>query len=1321
MLPSRSDAAYHSKIEKVANCLVNAAYQVVALPIVSVIIKAPGSQKEVKTYALLDSGSTSTFCTPKILEELGIKGSKQRISLSTISESTESMDTTVVDIEVLDKYERNMQSLTSVIVCNQIPVSELHVPQCSQLANYPHLAGLDIPEPELGEVTLLIGQDHSECLVPLEVKRGMKGQPYATRSMLGWSINGPLTTRGKQSLTNHVASYHVTVNSSCCDRLHEDIKAMWALETNEMSDSREALSQVEKEVTQMWKATTTIEGGRYVMPIPFKDTQPKLPDSREMAQRRLNHLSRRFQKSESLRVEYTQAMNEVIEQGYAEEVQDEEMNRQDGKVWYVPHHPVLNPKKGKLRIVYDCAAQYCGQSLNQHIHAGPDLIQKLAGVLLRFRLGRVAVMADIKAMYYQVAVKRDDRDVLRFLWWPQGDTSSTPKTYRMTRHLFGGTWSPSCCTTALQYAIEESSTLTAQEQEQALQSFYVDDYLRSMDNEQEAQRTSRAIRDALQMRKFTLTKWTSNYPEIVKEFIDPHTNPSPEKLKLAESEKERALGIIWNKSSDELGYDVCVTAKPTTRRGILSMLSSVFDPLGLASPFVLKARLIVQRLCREKLGWDEPIPDNELKEWKKWTSELPDLALIKVPRWVRPSDDNEEYQLHHFSDGSTKAYGVVSYLVSRSSDGKISSHIMTAKARLVPLKAVSIPRIELMASTLAARQDAYMKKALESTITLLPSQFWSDSMIVLSYIRNKERKFHTFVSNRVATIRDHSKAEQWHHIKGEENPADDCSRGLSPMQLMSERWLYGPDVIRQAKSLQWPVEKEVPLHDDDPEMKKEKPVCLMVQASNDPLHKLMSYYSDWNRLRRAVAWLKLIVRAKITKSTTMLPMSPEIIKEAEKQIVKWMQREAYGNEMEDLKQRNQVSNSSKLKQLKPVMIDGLLCVGGRIEHASIPMSARHPAIIPGRHHVSQLMIQRTHASLGHAGREHVMAQLRENYWIVSGRTAVRQELSRCVPCKRREANPVTQIMADLPEDRLIHGGHPFKTTGVDLFGPFPVKFKRGRDVRYACLFTCLTTRAVHLEIVHNLSADSFMQALQRFTARRGKVEVMRSDNGRNFVRAERELRENMQSWSKMKDIEDKLNDKGIQWIFNPPYASSHGGVWERQIRTIRRVIAGVCKEQVLTDESLHTLFCTVENIVNSRPLTVVSTDPDDFTPLTPNHLLIPKVKLEDGRALSDPNVSAKLSRRHLQQVNLLADTFWKRWVREYLPELQRRGKWTQENRHLSRGDIVLVMEPTVPRSKWKLGRVMDGVKENHRSVQVRTENGIVTRAIQKLCLLEKSE
>ena len=284
-------------------------------------------------------------------------------------------------------------------------------------------------------------------------------------------------------------------------------------------------------------------------------------------------------------------------------------------------------------------------------------------------------------------------------------------------------------------------------------------------------------------------------------------------------------------------------------------------------------------------------------------------------------------------------------------------------------------------------------------------------------------------------------------------------------------------------------------------------------------------------------------------------------------------------------------------------------------------------------------------------------------------------------CKKRDAKQGEQVMADLPEERLTPDKPPFTYVGLDYFGPLYVRQGRSQVKRYGCIFTCLTTRAIHIEIAHSLDTSSFIDALRRFVSRRGHPELIRSDNGTNFVGGERELKESIQAWNQGK-INDYLCQKGITWKFNPPLSSHMGGIWERQIRTIRRILKVLLKEQLVTDEALITLMAEVESIVNSRPITPLNNDPNDLEPLTPNHLLL----LRKGPHSLPPGTFSKedlYSRRRWRQIQYLADIFWKRWKKEYLPLLHKRQKWNEPNKNVAINDLVLIEDAMLPRGQWQ--------------------------------------
>ncbi len=348
----------------------------------------------------------------------------------------------------------------------------------------------------------------------------------------------------------------------------------------------------------------------------------------------------------------------------------------------------------------------------------------------------------------------------------------------------------------------------------------------------------------------------------------------------------------------------------------------------------------------------------------------------------------------------------------------------------------------------------------------------------------------------------------------------------------------------------------------------------------------------------------------------------------------------------------------------------------------------------------------------------MLSHLRQRFWMVGAGSAIKSVVSKCVVCRKYKGKCQVQKMADLPAARLTPSAPPFSQVGVDYFGPFMVK--RGRSVvkRYGVIFTCMAIRAVHLEIAHSLDTDSCIGAIRRLIARRGPVKHVWSDNGTNLVGAERLLREEISKWNQLQ-IQHALLQKGIDWHFSPPYGSHHGGVWERMIRSVRKILFGLMNEQVyhLDDESLQTLFCEVEGILNSRPISEMSSDPKDLSALTPNHLLL----LQSGEVLPPGTFTAEdnIPKRRWRIVQYLSDQFWKRWTREYLPLLQQRQKWTNVERNIKKGDIVLLMDKA-PRNSWAMGRVVQANTDKQglvRVAEVQTQSGLVVRPVSKLCLL----
>ena len=1131
------------------------------------------------------------------------------------------------------------------------------------------------------------------------------------------------------------------------------VEQFWKLETSEaLANSLPQFSVEDKRAVEIWERSVAVVDGHYEMDIPFKSEHSNLPDNRSVAEKRLQSLTKRFLREPDLHARYKDGIQELLDKGYAEKVPQQDTEVTPGRTWYLPHHNVVNENKPeRLRIVFDCAASFGGTSLNKEVLQGPDFTNNLVGVLLRFREEPVAVMGDIEGMFHQVRVSPKDRDALRFLWWKNGEIGGEVEVYRMCVHLFGGVWSPSCASFALRRVAEDHRTDFPDETIQTvLKNFYADDCLKSVGSTDRAINIVDGLCKLLALAGFRLTKWISNDRKVLEAIPVQERAKAVKDLNLDHGSLpiERALGIHWNTETDHFGVQVKVKQRELTRRGLLSVVSSVYDPLGLVCPFVVRAKMIFQDECKSGKEWDDPLsPENEVR-WRKWSEELPLLGQFRVERCVLPAEFGRPVncQLHHFCDASQAAYGSVSYLCAVNAEGKVHCSLLLGTSRLAPIRQMTIPRLELSAAVIAVRMDRMLSREL--TLEVQESVFWSDSMIVLQYIHSRGKRFQTFVANRLSVIHDGSTPKQWRKVDSKGNPADDVSRGLSGVDMIySDRWRQGPEFLWKDES-SWPSNPvAVPeIACDDKEVKNQSQCCAADArceagdtekqdmpgtrqdlGAEDPMVRLFESYSCWHRLKKGVAWLlrcKNWLRAK--KGADKLPavtadsLDPSELQVAETAIIRYVQQKCFKEEVKALRSRKPVVKKSPIYILEPFLDDeGIVRVGGRLKNAPLPEKAQHPVIMPKDHHVSKLVARRVHeVQSGHSGKENVLSLIRQKYWIVRARPLVKRVVSECVVCRKFKGKPSVQQMADLPSERVTPDKPPFSNVGIDCFGPFAVKRGRSQVKRYGCLFTCLSVRAIHIEKLDSLDADSFVNAFTRFCARRGVPERVRTDNGTNFVAGEREMREAMQGWKHDGKVKGHLLQKEVKWEFNPPAASHMGGIWERQIRTVRKVLNVILKEQTLDDERLSTLFCEVESIINGRPLTVLSDDPKDESPLTPNHLLL----LRGGPELPSGQFDqSDIYGRRWRHVQFLSDQFWKRWVREYLPTLQLRQKWLQPKRNLRIGDVVLIAGENTPRKNWPMGRIIQtfpGADGLVRSAQVKTSWSILTRPVTKLCLLE---
>ncbi|XP_064641264.1 uncharacterized protein LOC135496077 [Lineus longissimus] len=771
--PSGHDVANSVELSNLAELLAN---QQDSLP----RMEPENQSVPVKVYALLDPQSDSCFIKDDVLDKLGADGPTLTLRLSTMLAEDSIQCKKLAGLRI-----KNMESTVDLAMpCTYsrqcIPASHSLIPKKETVIKWSHLREvakkLYSYEEDL-EIGLLIGTNCAQVLKPREVVPGESNEPNGIWTDLGWGVIR-IVTQGleeeEESMCKMVSSgqserkCHFALRTSAKEITTQRVTEMFEMEFHEQQSDKTLSMEYRKFMEKAKNGIYQLEDGHFVLPLPLKNDDIRLPENRQMAVNRLNHLKHKMVKNPQFRKDYTAFMQDMLDQGHAEPIPVTSKGT-TGQVWYVPHHGVYNPQKpGKICVVYDCSAEFKGEALNRQLLQGPDLTNNLCGVLTQFRKEPIAFTCDIRKMFYEVIVEEGHRDLLRFLWWEDGKLDTEPKDYRMTRHIFGATSSPGCAN----YAMKETSNryeghFGKPTADFIRRNFYVDDEAQSVVTTQEATELIVKSRELCKKGGFHLHKYICNDKDVVskipEEFraatiqsFDSHSESLP---------VERILGIRWCVESDTLQFAITLKEKPLARHGILSTVSSVFDPLGLVAPVILEGKRIVQELCRDNKGWDDPIPDSIKTRWKAWRSQLTNLTQFKIPRCYRPPDKTQHQkprllELHHFSDASLLGgYGQCSYVRRVEENGRTSTALVMAKFRVRPSKPTTVPRLELTAAVSSVKISNFLRADLDYTQDVI-EHFWTDSKVVLGYISNEAKRFHIFVANRVQQIRNSTKPEQ---------------------------------------------------------------------------------------------------------------------------------------------------------------------------------------------------------------------------------------------------------------------------------------------------------------------------------------------------------------------------------------------------------------------------------------------------------------------------------------------------------------------------------------------------------------------------------
>nr|CAI5844027.1 unnamed protein product [Callosobruchus analis] len=849
----------------------------------------------------------------------------------------------------------------------------------------------------------------------------------------------------------------------------------------------------------------------------------------------------------------------------------------------------------------------------------------------------------------------------------------------------------------------------------------MDDLLTGANSESSLLEIQRGVTNALAKSCLDLRKWMCSDPELIRRF-EINENLEASILNLGEGENNKTLGICWNAVKDTMQYSVRSKVDHSdvfSKRSILSSVCQIFDPLGLIGPVVITGKLIIQELWKLKISWDDAVPP-EIKQ-RTFERDLGCLNNLRIPRRCLITN-NTLIELHGFCDASERAYGACIYIRSFSASVGYSSNILCAKTRVAPLKLVSLPRLELCGAVLLANLEKRVCSALN--INFDRKYYYTDSMVALAWIKGEPTRWKTFVANRVSEIQGLTSSCEWYHIASEDNPADVLSRSLPPSQLENHNlWWHGPKWLTQENS-SWKVSSNIKIDLSVPEQRKLASTTLLAGNNQNVVLNLIDKFSSFLRLQRVLAYvLRFLNSYKMQNKRRVGVLSREELDDSLRLLIKTVQLGCFEVEYNCLLKGKQVPTESNILALNPFMHQDVLRVGGRLNNADKTFNAKHQIILPKGHKLTKLLLIYEHERLMHCGAQQLLYSIREKFWRLHARNTCKQVVRQCVTCFKVKPTEVAYLMGSLPEYR-VNENLPFINVGVDYGGPFLVKTRtRSRTTPtkiYIALFICMTTKAVHLEPVTELSTDAFLSTLKGFIARRGKPINIYSDNGKNFVGTKNELNRMYEMIeSNHEVISNELSKDRINWHFIPPRSPAFGGIWEAGIKSSKFHLKRVIGLRVVTFENFLTILTQIEGIMNSRPLSPLSLDPGDLSALTSAHFLIGRslTALPEGELTAIPDNR----QNQYQKLQSLIQHFWPRWSKEYLTELQTRAKWKRDHKVvLKPGVTVLVKNEYLVICQWQLGQVVavypgpDGVV---RVAEVQTTRGTSRRAVNKLCVL----
>lgn len=1273
----------------------NLQHENVLLPTVRVRIKSSNG-KYVYARGLVDTGSQISLVTSTLIKKLNLKTFDNSLNIIGISEIKSTSNKSVnLNIESLFyNYSKNIKCAVVDTITNDLPsinfdISTFEIPKGIQLSDDNFNCS--------GQIDFLLGAN-----VAFEIFLSHKFESanvYFQDTLFGYIVSG--------SIPANVACNFVALHVTYSD-IDKTISQFW--ETEKVPEIFPEYPCEQEACEHSFQGSLEVVDNQYQVKLPLKEIYPNLGDSFSVAIKRLENLEKRFKANPELFLQYKSFIDDYLNLNHAKIVNynSEELN--SGSIYFMAHHPVIreDKKTTKLRVVFDGSMKSKDKKcINDFLYNGANVQNELFDILILFRTYKFVVSTDIKQMYRMVLINPKHRPFQNILWREPHGPLQYIQLQTVTYGLKSSSFLATRCLVELAQTEGDKFPLAAQA---LLNNTYVDDILTGSDTIEDTIKLKDELISLLNLRSFSLHKWCTNEPKILSDV--PKEKQNFDEIDMSKNNfTTKALGLSYDTTSDNFKLstpEIINTNECVTKRQVLSFISKFYDPLGLAGPILVAAKVIMQKIWMRKLSWDEILPDNLLEIWKKFMIGFINMPTLEIPRNLIFTDAIG-IELVGFCDSSMIAYGAVIYARTIFPD-RVYVNLICSKSRIVPLnKKLTIPRLELNGALLLANLTEKVFLLLQSRIDKV--FLYSDSTIVLAWLKSDPLKLNPYVANRILKIQNSTANFKWLYINTKENPADCLSRGLEPQEIhLNKLWFHGPNKLSNIDFYHNEVSIEVP--DSLPEEK----IIHFIRAQPNSLFK---DFSTITKLQRVVAYILRFMHNSRKNAKDRLKGNLSIfeLEGALRVIIKYEQNVYFSNDINSL--LSNIPVKSSLNSLSPFLDgNGVLRVGGRLQNANISYNQKHPVILPKESNITKLIITKEHLTLLHAGPRQVLSSLNLYYWIINGIRLVKKQLHKCVTCFKFKAKCSSQLMGSLPEKRVC-SARIFQNVGVDFCGPFLVKQSRIRksvsSKAYIALFVCFSVKAIHMELLSDLTTENFLAAFKRFISRRGKPENVFCDNGSTFKGADNKIK---QFCKESEKIENYCIDQKIKFNFIPSYSPVFGGLWEAGVKSAKFHIKRVIGSNELIYEQFNTLIIQVEGILNSRPLIALSQDPSDLDYLTPGHFLTgaPITSFPEPDLTEIPQNRLKFWRLCVQ----MQQHFWKKWYHDYLTQLQSRPKWRNVMPNLKEGMLVILREDNVPSYKWPMARIVKVIpgKDNKvRVVEVKTQKGVYLRSVTKVAVL----